>query len=142
MPHRQLHRGEEERSCASSANLFTFACCPPWAGIDRDSVLTELDIEHGLTRSHRGHGGGDLTPASHSSHWLPGQDKLSGINGYPFHPHQQHMIPAACVQDQELSVGPEGTRVNDEPVTGGGDLGAGPGRDRKAFFCPSHVVRV
>ena len=80
--------------------------------------------------------------ASHRSHWLAGQDKLSGIDGNPFHPHQEHMIPAAGVQDQELSVGSERTRVNDEPVARGCDLGAGPGRDGKALFGPSHAVRV
>src|SRR5207244_7746471 len=35
---RQRHRGEPEKSCASSTNLFVFSCRPPRTRIDRRAV--------------------------------------------------------------------------------------------------------
>src|ERR1700759_688309 len=93
----------QEKSCASSANLFAFICGPPWAWINGSAVLTELDIKHRLTgigcqdRSHLG-------CRSHGRDRLARQNKLSDINRNAPHSGDQDMIPATGVEDQELSV--------------------------------------
>ena len=66
-------------SCASSANLFAFACRPPWAGIDGSPVLAELDIEHRLVGARR-QGRRHLRAAAHDRDGLSGQHELAEIN--------------------------------------------------------------
>ena len=68
-------------------------------------------------------------PASHHGHGFPGQHELAEIDGYPFHPRKQHMIPAAGIQDQELPVGAERTGINHPSVARRRHLGAGAGGD-------------
>ena len=56
-------------------------------------------------------------------------DELPQIDGNPVHSRQQHMIAAAGIQDQELAVIAERPGINNPAIAGGGDLGAGAGRD-------------
>src|ERR1700722_2626711 len=44
------------------------------------------------------------------------------------------MIPAPGIEDQELSIAPERTGVNNPSITRRCDLGSGPGCQRNAFF--------
>src|ERR1700745_1909303 len=102
-PHRWRHSVEQERSCASSANLFAFICGPPWAWINGSAVLTELDVEHGLTRicsEYRC----DLGRGPHGCDRLPRKYKLADVDRNALHPGDQHMIPATGIEDQEVSV--------------------------------------
>src|SRR5712672_2209781 len=133
MPRRWRHSGELQKSCASSANLFAFICGPPWTWIDWSAVLTELDVEHGLTRV-GGENGYDLGCRSHRRDRLPRKYKLADINRNALHPGDQDMIPAPGIEDQELSVAAEGARVNNPAVTRGCDLCTGPCCQRNAFF--------
>src|ERR1700719_5283154 len=133
MPRRWRHSGELQKSCASSANLFAFICGPPWAWINWSAVLTELDIEHGLTRI-GGEDRGDLGGRPHGRDRLPRKYKLADVNRNALHPGDQHMIPATGVEDQELSVAAKRSGVHNPPVTRGCDLRAGPGRQRNALF--------
>src|SRR3954471_3259131 len=102
MPRRWRHSGELQKSCASSANLLAFICGPPWAWIDWSAVLTELDIQHRLTRV-RGENGGDLRGRPHGRDWLPREHKLTDVDRNALHPGDQDMIPAPGIEDQELS---------------------------------------
>src|SRR6202790_5573294 len=133
MPLRWRASGKLQKFCASSANLFAFICGPPWTWIDWSAVLTELDIEHGLTRVGREYGC-NLGCRPHGCDRLPRKYKLADVDRNALHPGDQHMIPAPGVEDQELSVASEGTCVNNPPVTRGCDLCAGPGCQRNAFF--------
>src|SRR3954467_12033386 len=126
MPHRWPRSGELPKSYASSANLFAFTCGPPWAWIDWSAVLTELDIEHGLTRVGR-EDGCTLGLGSHVRDRLPRKYKLADVNRNALHPGDQDMIPATGIEDQELSVAAERPRVNNPAITRGCDLGTGPG---------------
>src|SRR5947209_7202194 len=139
MPRRWRHSGELQKSCASSANLFAFICGPPWAWIDWSAVLTELDIEHGLARVRR-EDRGNLGLRSHGRDRLPRQYKLADVDRNALHPGDQHMIPAPGVEDQELSIAPEGTGVNNPTVTRCCDLCTGLGCQRNAFFCAAGAV--
>src|SRR6266550_9304088 len=139
MPRRWRHSGELQKSCASSANLFAFICGPPWAWIDWSAVLTELDIEHGLTRvggENRCH----LGPRAHGGDRLPRKYKLADVNRNALHPGDQHIIPATGIQDQELSVAAKRAGVNHPAITRCCDLGSGPGGQRNAFFRASRAV--
>src|SRR5258707_6558206 len=133
MPRRWRRSGELQKSCASSANLFAFICGPPWAWIDWSAVLTELDIEHGLTRG-RCENGCNQGCRPHGRDRLPRKYKLADVYRNALHPGDQDMIPAPGIQDQELSVAAEGSSVNNPTVTRGCDLCAGPGCQRNAFF--------
>src|SRR3984957_17037921 len=137
---RQWRRSEElQKSCASSANLFAFICGPPWAWINGSAVLTELNIEHGLTGigcQYRS----DLGCRSHGRDRLPRKYKLADVNRNAPHSGDQDMIPATGIEDQELSVAPEGPSVNDPAITRGCDLRAGPGCQRNAFFDAARTV--
>src|ERR1700732_288780 len=139
MPHRSRRLRELQKSCASSANLFAFICGPPWAWINWSAVLTELDIEHGLTRI-GGEDRGDLGGRPHGRDRLPRKYKLADVNRNALHPGDQHMIPAPGVEDQELSVAAEGTCVDNPAITRGCDLCSGPGRQRNAFFYPTRTI--
>src|SRR5258708_31327746 len=139
MPRRWRHSGELQKSCASSANLFAFICGPPWTWIDWSAVLTELDIEHGLTRV-----GGEyrrnLGRRPHGRDRLPRKYKLADVNRNALHPGDQHMIPATGIEDQELSVAAKRSRVNNPAVARGCDLGSGPGCQRNAFFYATGTI--
>src|SRR3954452_20790632 len=108
MPRRWRHSGELQKSCASSANLLAFICGPPWAWIDWSAVLTELDIQHRLTRV-RGENGSDLRGRPHRRHRLPREHKLTDVDRNALHPGDQDMIPATGIEDQELSIASERT---------------------------------
>src|SRR5215470_837454 len=139
MPHR-LQRSEElQKSCASSANLFAFICGPPWAWIDWSAVLAELDIEHRLARVGR-EDGGDLRCRPHRGDRLPRQHKLSDVDRNALHPGDQDMIPAPGIEDQELSVAPKRTSVNNPAVTRRCDLCTGARCQRNAFFDATRTV--
>src|SRR5437899_9637605 len=139
MPRRSRRSGELQKSCASSANLFAFICGPPWAWIDWSAVLTELDIEHGLARISR-ENGGYLGPCPHGRDRLPRKYKMADVDRNALHPGDQHMIPTTGVEDQELSVAAKRSGVNNPAITRGCDLGAGPGRQRNAFFRAASAV--
>src|SRR5665213_3565193 len=139
MPRRGRRSGERQKSCASSANLFAFICGPPWAWIDWSAVLTELDIEHGLTRVRR-ENGRDLGGRAHGRNRLPRKYKLADVNRNALHPGDQDMIPAPGIEDQELSVAAKRARVNNPAVTRGCDLRAGPGCQGNAFFDATRTV--
>ena len=79
VPRRPPRRGESEKSCASSANLFAFACRPPWAGIDGSPVLSKLDVEHRLAGTCR-EDSGDMGAVSHHRNGLSGQHELAEID--------------------------------------------------------------
>src|SRR6202012_3089490 len=115
MPRQWRRSGELQKSCASSANLFAFICGPPWAWINGSAVLTELDIEHGLARVSR-ENRSNLGRRPHGRDRLPRKYKLANVDRNALHPGDQHMIPATGIQDQELSVAPEGTGVNNPAV--------------------------
>src|ERR1700722_11394252 len=139
MPRQWRRSGELQKSCASSANLFAFVCGPPWAWINGSAVLTELNIEHGLTGigcQYRS----DLGCCPHGRNRLPRKNKLSDVNRNAPHSGDQHMIPATGVQDQELSVAAEGTGIDDPAVTRGCDLSAGSGCQRNAFFDATYTI--
>src|SRR3954469_12230052 len=133
MPRRWRHSGELQKSCASSANLFAFICGPPWAWINGSAVLTELDIEHRLTRIRREYRC-NLGGRSHGCDRLPRKYKLADVDRNALHPGDQHMIPAPGIEDQELSVASERPCINNPAVARGCDLGAGPGSQRNAFL--------
>src|SRR5437879_4670718 len=139
MPRRWRHSGELQKSCASSANLFAFICGPPWAWIDWSAVLTELDIEHRLTRG-RCEYGCNQGCRPHGRDRLPRKYKLADVYRNALHPGDQDMIPAPGIQDQELSVAAEGSGVNNPTVTRGCDLRAGPGCQRNAFFDATRTI--
>src|SRR5690242_15689747 len=113
-----LRRGEPGTSCASSANLFAFRWCPPRIWIDGRPVLTELDIEDRLLRAARAgqHGRSNLRSTPHDRYRLSGQHKLSDIDRDAFHPRQDHMIPAAGIEDQEFAIGSVGAGVDNPAV--------------------------
>src|SRR5881227_693925 len=111
MPRRWRHSGELQKSCASSANLFAFICGPPWAWINGSAVLTELDVEHGLTRIRRKYRC-NLGRRSHRCDRLPRKYKLADVDRNALHPGDQDMIPATGIEDQELSVRPERSGIN------------------------------
>src|SRR5436853_7044785 len=140
MPRRWRHSGELQKACASSANLFAFSCGPPWAWIDWSAVLTELDIEHGLTRRIGGENRRNLGCFSHGGDRLSRKYKLADVYRNALHPGDQDMIPAPGIEDQELSVAPEGPGVNNPAVTRCCDLGAGLGCQRNAFFDATRAV--
>src|ERR1700759_4940430 len=129
----------QEKSCASSANLFAFICGPPWAWINGSAVLTELDIEHGLTRVCRDNRC-NLGRGPHGCDRLPRKYKLADVDRNALHPGDQHMIPATGIEDQELSVAAKRSGVNNPAVTRGCDLGPGPGCQRNAFFYATRAV--
>src|SRR6476620_9316933 len=88
-PRLKPHRGESEMSCASSANLFAFTCCPPRAGVDWSTVLTELDVEHRLVGAQREVSGNlgchrlrtvARSATNHDSHRLSSQHELADIH--------------------------------------------------------------
>ena len=83
---------------------------------------------------------GDCDPPTHHRDGFTRHHKLPQINGNPIHSRQQHMIPVARIQDQELAVIAEGSRINNPAITRSCDLGARPGRDGKAFFLPAEPV--
>src|SRR5437879_660150 len=139
MPRRWRHSGELQKSCASSANLFAFICGPPWAWIDWSAVLTELDVEHGLTRIGR-EDGCNLGLRPHGRDRLPRKYKLADVYRNALHPGDQDMIPATGIEDQELSVAAEGAGVNNPAITRCCDLGAGPGCQRNALFDATRAV--
>src|SRR6201992_2385726 len=125
-PRRWRRSVGQEKSCASSANLFAFFCGPPWAWINGSAVLTELDVEHGLAdigcQNRRNLGCGP-----HGCDRLPRKNKLADVDRNAPHSGDQHMIPATGVQDQELSVAAEGPSVNDPAITRCCHLSPGPG---------------
>src|SRR6201995_856797 len=123
----------QEKSCASSANLFAFICGPPWAWINGSAVLTELDVEHGLTRICREYRC-DLGRGPHGCDRLPREYKLADIDRNALHPGDQHMIAAPGIQDQELTVAAERSGVNNPAIARGCDLRAGLGCQRNAFL--------
>src|ERR1700753_3243028 len=138
-PRRWRRSVGQEKSCASSANLFAFICGPPWAWINGSAVLTELNIKYGLAGigcQYRS----DLGCCPHGRDRLPRKNKLSDVNRNAPHSGDQDMIPAPGVEDQELSVAAKGTSVNDPAVTRGCDLRAGAGRQRNAFFDATRAV--
>src|SRR5580765_3340430 len=139
VPRRWRHSGELQKSCASSANLFAFICGPPWAWIDWSAVLTELDIEHWLARVRR-ENGCNLGRRPHGRDRLPRKYKLADVYRNALHPGDKDMIPATSIEDQELSVAAEGSRVNNPAVTRGCDLGPGPGCQRNAFLYATSPV--
>src|SRR5713101_8557513 len=139
MPRQWRHSEELKKSCASSANLFAFICGPPWTWINWSAVLTELDIEHGLTRI-GGENGCHLGFCPHGGDRLPRKYKLADVNRNALHPGDQHMIPAPGIQDQELSVAAKRSGVNNPAITRCCDLGSGPGRQRNAFFNPAGTI--
>src|ERR1019366_2366881 len=139
MPRRWRRSGELQKSCASSANLFAFICGPPWTWIDWSTVLTELDIEHGLTRIGR-EDGCNLGRRPHGRDRLPRKYKLADVNRNAFHPGDQYMIPAPGIEDQELSVAAERPGVNNPAITRCCDLGSGPGCQRNAFFYATRAI--
>src|ERR1700733_13816334 len=139
MPRQWRRSGELQKSCASSANLFAFICGPPWAWINGSAVLTELDIEHGLTRICREYRC-NLGRGPHGCDRLPRKYKLGDVDRNALHPGDQHMIPATGVEDQELTVTAERSGVNNPAVTRGRDLGADPRCQRNAFFYATHAV--
>src|SRR3954471_6718378 len=139
MPRRWRHSGELQKSCASSANLFAFICGPPWAWINGSAVLTELDVEHRLTRIRREYRC-NLGRGSHGCDRLPRKYKLADVDRNALHPGDQHMIPAPGVQDQELTVAAERPGVNNPAITWRCDLRAGPCCQRNAFFCAADPV--
>src|ERR1043165_9607653 len=114
-PHR---RGEPGTSCASSANLFAVGWCPPRVWIDGSPVLTKLNIEDRLVGAARTgqHGGCNLRTTPHDRNTLTGQDKLPDIDRNAFHPRQDHMIPAARIEDQEFAIGSIGGSINHPAV--------------------------
>src|SRR3981189_358153 len=133
MPRRWRPSGELQKSCASSANLFAFICGPPWTWIDWSAVLTELDIEHGLTRVGSEYGC-NLGRRPHGCDRLPRKYKLADINRNALHPGDQHMIPAPGIEDQELSVAAKRPGVNNPAITRCCALGSGPTCQGNAFF--------
>src|ERR1700685_221788 len=139
MLRRWRRSAELEKSCASSANLFAFICGPPWTWIDWSAVLTELDIEHGLTRAGR-ENGRDLGGRPHGRDRLPRKNKLADVNRNALHPGDQDMIPAPGIEDQELSVAAEWACVNNPAVTRGCDLCSCAGCQGNAFFDASDPV--
>src|SRR6185436_2294162 len=128
------------KSCASSADLFTFLPGPPWAGIDGRPVLAKLDVESRLTGPHGDRGGSLRRTASHNGHGFASQYELADIYGNPIHTRKEHMIPAAGIQDQELPVGTEWTGINHPAVTRRCDLGARPGGHGDPPFGSTHPV--
>src|SRR5439155_6884347 len=139
MPRRWRHSGELQKSCASSANLFAFICGPPWTWIDWSAVLTELDIEHRLARGRR-ENGCNLGRRSHGRDRLPRKYKLANVYRNALHPGDQDMIPAPGIEDQELSVAPEGSGVNNPAITRCCDLSPGLGCQGNAFFYATRTV--
>src|SRR5258705_10449374 len=139
MPRQWRHSGELQKSCASSANLFAFICGPPWTWIDWSAVLTELDIEHRLARGRR-ENGCNLGRRSHGRDRLSRKYKLADVYRNALHPGDQDMIPAPGIEDQELSVAPEGSGVNNPAVTRGCDLSAGLGCQGNAFFYATGTI--
>src|ERR1700760_1674717 len=117
-PRRWRRSVGQEKSCASSANLFAFICGPPWAWINGSAVLTELDVEHGLTRVCSDYRR-DLGRGPHGRDRLPRKYKLANVDRNALHPGDQHMIPATGVEDQELSVAAKRSGVNNPAVTRG-----------------------
>src|ERR1700730_12765307 len=139
MPRRWRRKGELPKSCASSANLFAFICGPPWTWIDWSAVLTELDIEHGLTPVGR-EDGCNLGRRPHGRDRLSRKYKLADVNRNALHPGDQHMIPATGVEDQELSEAAKRPGVNNPAVTRRCDLGSRPGCQRNAFFYAARTI--
>src|SRR3984893_7531303 len=139
MPRGWRHSGELQKFCASSANLFAFICGPPWAWIDWSAVLTKLDIKHGMARS-GGENGCDLGSRPHGRDRLPRQYKLADVDRNALHPGDQDMIPAPGIEDQELSIAPERTGVNNPTVTRCCDLCTGLRCQRNAFFYAAGAV--
>src|ERR1700748_3786715 len=88
-PRRWRRSVGQEKSCASSANLFAFICGPPWAWINGSAVLTELDIEHGLARVGREYRR-DLGRGPHCRDRLPRKYKLADVDRNALHPGDQH----------------------------------------------------
>src|SRR6202051_1744670 len=144
MTRRWRHSGELQKSCASSANLFAVICGPPWTWIDWSAVLTELDIEHGLTRIGREYRR-NLGLRPHGRDRLPRKYKLADVNRNALHPGDQHMIPAPGIEDQELSVAAKRPGVNNTSITRCCDLGSRPGCQRNALFdatCPVGTAKI
>src|SRR6478752_1266105 len=139
MPRRSRRSGEQQKSCASSANLFAFICGPPWTWVDWSAVLTELNIEYGPIRV-GGENGCHAGRRPHGRDRLPRKYKLADINRNALHPGDQDMIPAPGIEDQELSVAAEGSGVNNPTITRCCDLRAGPRRQRNAFLSPPDPV--
>src|SRR5262249_1909418 len=77
----------------------------------------------------------------HQRNGFPGQHKLPEINRYSFHPSEQHMTPAADIEDQELAVCPECPSVYQPTVGRGSHLCASSGGNGKAFFDPTVAIR-
>ena len=120
---------ENQGSLAYHPRTFSLSVGPPWARIDGRPVFSKLDIEDWLARTGC-HSRGRLRSATHHRNGFSGQHKLAEIHRNPLHPRKQHMIPAACIQDQELSVGPERSRIDNPAIAGGGHLRAGPACQR------------
>ena len=83
----------------------------------------------------------NLRAISHDRDWLAGQHKLPDFDGNPLHPGQQHMIPAADVKDQELSVGTIWCRVDHPAIAGRRHLRTGAGGNGNASFGAAKSIR-
>ncbi len=117
--------GKQQRYLTNDSRPSRHFCRPPWSRIDGFSVLSELDIEFrggvsiswGRSARHLG--------LAHCTDRLPCQHGLTGRNADSTHTCQDHMIAVARVQDQELTVRSEGSRVAHIPVGRCSDDGAG-----------------
>src|SRR5262245_40992260 len=114
-------------------------CGPPWARIDWSAVLTELDIQHRLTRGCREYRC-DLGCRPHRRDRLSRKYKLADVYRNTLHPGDQDMIPATGIEDQELSVAAERSSVNYPAVTRCCDLSACPGGHGNTFFDTSGAI--
>src|SRR5690348_14864647 len=109
-------------------------------GLSRlSTVFTELDIEHRLARGRR-ENGCNLGRRAHGRDRLPRKYKLADVDRNALHPGDEHMIPATGVKDQELSVTPKWSGVNNPAVTRCCDLCTGPCCQRNAFLYATGAV--
>src|SRR3954469_25743495 len=128
------------KSFASSANLFAFACGPPWAWIDGGPVLSKLDVENRLPRTDC-KSSSRLRSATHHRDGLARHEELPQIDRYSIHTRKQHMIAATGIKDQELAVIAERSSVDNPPIARGCDLGARPGGDREPLLGATDPIR-
>ena len=73
-------------------------------GVDRRSVLAELDIENGLLRADCAAAAAMRRSVSHAAIGSPARTNSPDVNIDSLHSGQHHIISSAGVDDQELSI--------------------------------------
>ena len=108
--------------------------------IDRFPVLAEFHVERRLQRTEFRHCHARDAPCAHHRHRFTGGNELPGLDIDPVHSGQDDMIAIARIQDQELTVGPERSCVQDCRICRCRDHVVGPRGDRHAGRLATDIV--